>query len=150
MIFPRKSGDNQIVVIMIVSALRNRDIQGRIKRFDRDFKMSAVKMRTEGGHTGAELVISLAIYSNQLYNWKRKYSKNGEKAFLGKGHLMELSALSSKLSEGERECDIFLKTTTHTFKKNRKRFWVIDDYRSEFPLEKMSYVLEVLRSGCYA
>jgi transposase len=59
--------------------------KGKKKRYDRDFKMSAVKMVTEGGHKSAEVAISLGIPPNQLYNWKRKYSDNGDKAFPGKG-----------------------------------------------------------------
>jgi transposase len=56
---------------------------GKKKRFDRDFKMSAVKMVTEGGHKASEVARSLGIHPNQLYLWKRKYSSDGEKAFPG-------------------------------------------------------------------
>ena len=35
--------------------------KGKKKRFDRDFKMSAVKMVTEGGHKAAEVARSLGI-----------------------------------------------------------------------------------------
>ncbi|HDZ77519.1 MAG TPA: transposase, partial [Candidatus Omnitrophica bacterium] len=41
------------------------------KRFDRDFKISAVKMITEGGHKASEVARSLGIHPNVLYNWKR-------------------------------------------------------------------------------
>ena len=79
------------------------------KRFDREFKMSAVKMVTEGGHPAAEVARGLGIHPNQLYNWKRKFSDTGEKAFPGKGHLTELSALRRKLREVEMERDILKK-----------------------------------------
>jgi transposase len=69
------------------------------KRFDRDFKISAVKMVTQEGHTAAEVARSLGIHANQLYNWKKKYSDDGEKAFPGKGHLTEISALRKELRE---------------------------------------------------
>ncbi len=39
---------------------------GKKKRFDRDFKISAVKMVTEGGHKSAEVARSLGIHPNQL------------------------------------------------------------------------------------
>ena len=58
---------------------------GKKKRFDQDFKVSAVKMVTEGGHKAAEVARSLGIHPNQLYNWKRKFSEQGDKAFPGKG-----------------------------------------------------------------
>jgi len=79
------------------------------KRFDRDFKISAVKMVTQEGHTAAEVARSLGIHPNQLYSWKRKYSNDGEKAFPGKGHLTEISALRRQLREVEMERDILKK-----------------------------------------
>ena len=79
------------------------------KRFDRDFKISAVKMVTEGGHKAAEVARSLGIHQNQLYNWKRKFSDQGDKAFPGKGHLTELAALRRKLKDVEMERDILKK-----------------------------------------
>ena len=95
---------------------------GKKKRFDRDFKLSAVKMVTEGGHKTAEVARSLGIHPNQLYNWKRKLGDNGDKAFPGKGHLTELAALRRQLREVEMERDIlkkevgiFSKTTENGF-----------------------------------
>ena len=79
------------------------------RRFDKDFKISAVKMVTEGGHKASEVARSLGIHANVLYNWKRRYSDNGEKAFPGKGHLTELAALRRKLREAEMERDILKK-----------------------------------------
>ena len=63
------------------------------KRFDRDFKMSAVKMVTDRGHKASEVARGLGIHPNQLYSWKRKYGDSGDKAFPGKGHLTELAVL---------------------------------------------------------
>ncbi len=79
------------------------------KRFDRDFKISAVKMVTQEGHTAAEVARSLGIHANQLYNWKKKYSNDGDKAFPGKGHLTEISALRKQLREVQMERDILKK-----------------------------------------
>ncbi len=67
--------------------------QGKKRRFDREFKISAVKMVTEGGQTGTEVARSLGIDPNRLYLWKKKFGDQGEKAFPGKGHLTELAAL---------------------------------------------------------
>ena len=82
---------------------------GKKRRFDRDFKLSAVKMVTEGGHKAAEVARSLGIDQNRLYLWKKKFSDDGEKAFPGKGHLTELAALRRKLREVEIERDILKK-----------------------------------------
>src|SRR3989338_5135603 len=79
------------------------------KRFDRDFKISTVKMVTEGGHKASEVARSLGINPQQLYIWKRKFSDSGEKSFPGKGHLTELVALRRKLRDVEMERDILKK-----------------------------------------
>jgi transposase-like protein len=39
---------------------------GKKKVFDREFKVSAVKMVTDGGHKAAEVARSLGIHPNQL------------------------------------------------------------------------------------
>jgi transposase len=85
---------------------------GKKKRFDRDFKISAVKMVTEGGHKATEVARSLGIHQNQLYNWKRKFSDQGDKAFPGKAHLTDLAALQRKLREVEMERDILKKAVS--------------------------------------
>ena len=79
------------------------------KRFDRDFKISTVKMVTEGGHKASEVARSLGIHPQQLYNWKRMFSDSGEKAFPGKGHLTDLAALRRQLKDVEMERDILKK-----------------------------------------
>ena len=79
------------------------------KRFDRDFKISTVKMVTEGGHKTSEVARSLEIHPNQLCSWKRKFSDNGEKAFPGNGHLTEIAALRRRLRDVEMERDILKK-----------------------------------------
>lgn len=81
----------------------------KMKRFDKDFKLAAVKMITDGGHKACEVARSLDIHPNMIYSWKRKYADNGEKAFPGKGQLTELSALRRKLREVEMERDILKK-----------------------------------------
>ena len=83
--------------------------KGKKKRFDRDFKLSAVKMVTEGGHKAAEVARSLGIDAGRLYLWKKQFGNNGDKAFVGKGHLGEMAALRRKLREVEMERDILKK-----------------------------------------
>ena len=83
--------------------------KGKKKRFDREFKISAVKMVTEGGHKAAEVARSLGIDAGRLYLWKKQFGDNGDKAFVGKGHLSEMAALRRKLREVEMERDILKK-----------------------------------------
>ena len=82
---------------------------GKRARFDREFKISTVKMITEGGHKASEVARSLGINPTQLYCWKKKFSDQGDKAFPGKGHLTELAALRRKLRDVEMERDILKK-----------------------------------------
>ncbi len=82
---------------------------GKKKRFDKEFKISAVKMVTEEGQKGSEVARSLGIHANMLYSWKRKYAESGDKAFVGKGHLTEMAALRRKLKNAEMELEILKK-----------------------------------------
>ena len=79
------------------------------KRYDREFKISTVKMITEGGHKASEVARSLGVNPTQLYSWKKKFSDSGDKAFPGKGHLGEIAALRRKLRDVEMERDILKK-----------------------------------------
>lgn len=81
----------------------------KMRRFDKEFKISAVKMITEADHSVAEVARSLDISVNVLYNWKKKYAGEGAKAFVGKGHLTEFSALRKQLREVTMERDILKK-----------------------------------------
>ena len=82
---------------------------GKKKRFDKEFKISAVKMVTEEGQKAAEVARSLGIHANMIYSWKRKYTESGDKAFVGKGHLTEMAALRRKLRNAEMELEILKK-----------------------------------------
>ena len=82
---------------------------GKKKRFDKEFKISAVKMVTEEGQKACEVARSLGIHPNMLYSWKRKYAESGDKAFVGKGHLTEMAALRRKLRNVGMELEILKK-----------------------------------------
>ena len=82
--------------------------RGKMKRFDKEYKISAIKMIDEQ-HTATEVAKGLEISRSLLYSWKKKYADNGDKTFVGKGHLTELSALRKKLRETEMERDILKK-----------------------------------------
>ena len=89
----------------------------KMRRFDKDFKISAVKMVTETGHSVSEVARSLDLKPNVLYSWKRRYSGQGATAFVGTGHLTELSALRKQLREVTMERDI-LKKAVGIFSKD--------------------------------
>ena len=81
-----------------------------------------MKMATEGGHRASELARSLGIHPNVLYSWKRKYANNGDKAFVGKGHLTEMSALRKELRATQMERDIFKKAVGIFSKEDQNGF----------------------------
>lgn len=89
----------------------------KTRHFDKAFKLSAVKMVTEGGEKAAEVARNLDIRPNRLYLWIKKYSRHGEKAFPGKGHLTEVAALRRKLRNAEMEIEI-LKKAVGIFSKD--------------------------------
>ena len=91
----------------------------KMKRFDKDFKIQAVKMVTEGGQKASEVARGLGIHANVLYSWKKKYADNGEKAFVGKGHLTEMSSLRKQLREVTMERDILKKAVGIFSKENQ-------------------------------
>jgi len=79
------------------------------RKYDKSFKISAVKMVTDGGEKASDVARSLGVHPNQLYSWKAKYASQGEKAFVGKGNLTEMAALRKKLRNTEMELEILKK-----------------------------------------
>ena len=60
----------------------------RIRRkYDREFKVEAVKLVTERGTSVAEAARNLGIHENLLRTWKKKYLEDTAASFPGKGHL---------------------------------------------------------------
>jgi transposase len=51
----------------------------RRKRFDKEFKISAVKMVLEGNQSLSSVARDLGIADNTLQNWKKKYMQENNK-----------------------------------------------------------------------
>jgi transposase len=83
------------------------------RKYDREFKLEAVRLITDGGRRVTEVARSLGIHENLLYNWRRKYLDDTIHAFLGKGHLKsadeELRHLKKELTDVKEERDILKK-----------------------------------------
>lgn len=56
------------------------------KSYDRQFKLSAVKMVIEEGLPVSLVATELSIHPNTLYIWLRDYEEFGGNAFPGKGN----------------------------------------------------------------
>lgn len=95
----------------------------RRKRFDDDFKISAVKMVLEGTQSMASIAKDLGINSNTLMNWKKKYlEKNGKTtSYNGKEYFEdpEKVALRKELAHVKMQRD-FLKKAAAFFAANEK------------------------------
>ena len=96
----------------------------RIRRkYDREFKIEAVKLVTERGTSIAEAARNLGIHENLLRTWKNKYLEDTADSFPGKGHLKpqdeQLRRLKKNLADVEEERDI-LKKALAIFSKEPK------------------------------
>jgi len=85
----------------------------RRRKYDRDFKMEAVRLVVEGNRSVVEIARDLGIHENLLYHWKRKYLDDAVQAFPGKGHLKpadeEMRRLKKELTDVKEERDILKK-----------------------------------------
>ena len=83
------------------------------RKYDREFKLGAVRLITEGGRGVSEVARNLGIHENLLYNWRKKYLDDTTHAFPGKGHLKpadeELRRLKKELTDVKEERDILKK-----------------------------------------
>lgn len=83
------------------------------KTYDKQFKVDAVKLVTEGGRSVRDVAREIGIDPNTLYHWKRELLKEEEDAFPGKGHMTaqeeEIRRLRKKLAEAEEDREILKK-----------------------------------------
>jgi transposase len=96
----------------------------RIRRkYDREFKIEAVKLVIERGTSVAEAARNLGIHENLLRTWKNKYLEDTADSFPGKGHLKpqdeQLRRLKKELADVAEERDI-LKKALAIFSKEPK------------------------------
>ena len=108
---------------MILSGGVQMSANGRRRRYDRAFKVEAVRLVTEERRKVTEVARNLGINPNQLHRWKRMLSEEGQLAFPGKGHLLpdqeELRRLRRELADVTEERDI-LKKALAVFSSRRR------------------------------
>jgi transposase-like protein len=51
------------------------------KKYDREFKLEAIRMATEEGHPATEVERRLGISQGMISRWKRQLRTDGEEAF---------------------------------------------------------------------
>ena len=83
------------------------------RKYDREFKIEAVKLVIEDGRPATEVARNLGIHVNLIHNWKKKFEEDPQFAFPGKGRLKpadeELRKLKRQLADVTEERDILKK-----------------------------------------
>ncbi len=81
------------------------------RRFDREFKIDAVRLLESSGKTAAEEETDLGIRSDALSRWKREMGESNVRAFPGHGNARdeELARLRKENAELKIERDILKK-----------------------------------------
>jgi len=95
----------------------------RKRKYDKEFKIEAVRLATKGDRSTAEIARDLGIHPNLIYNWKERLTKDKDQAFSGQGHLKleaeEMRRLKRQLADTKEERDI-LKKALAIFSKTPK------------------------------
>ena len=95
------------------------------KRYDREFKIEAVRLASEPGNTQAGIERDLGVSQGIISRWKRELLNDGEYAFPGKGKLKpddaELRRLKRENERLRRERDI-LKKAVAIFSEDPNRY----------------------------
>ena len=95
------------------------------KKYDREFKLEAIRMASEPGVTVRDVERRLGIGQGVLTRWKKRLAADGEQAFPGKGHLKpddeKLRRLQRENERLRRERDI-LKKAVAIFSKDPHRY----------------------------
>lgn len=85
------------------------------RKYDSDFKRSAVLLSEEPGRTVAEVAENLGVGKDLIYRWRRQMRERGEIAFPGNGKIAltseqkRIRELEKKLKDTEMERDILKK-----------------------------------------
>jgi len=95
----------------------------KIRSYDKEFKLSAVKLYLSGERSARQLSHELGVAQSTLSEWIKAYQASGKEGFLGKGHVKgsdeELIKLHKELAIVREERDI-LKKAVGIFSLQRK------------------------------
>jgi transposase len=95
----------------------------KIRAYDKEFKINAVKLHKESGRSLSQVSEELGVPSATLAGWVQPYEKNKDDAFPGKGYIkpsdVEMAQLRKELAIAREERDI-LKKALGIFSSLRK------------------------------
>lgn len=87
------------------------------RKFDKEFKLNAVRLVTEGGRRVTEVARDLGINENNLHRWKQQFLDDRQNPFPGKGNLKpadeEFRQLRKQLCDVTTERDILKKALAY-------------------------------------
>lgn len=120
------------------------------RRFDKQFKLDAVRLVTEGGKKASEVARDLGVNPNTISNWKREFGNHGGDAFPGNGRLMPADEELRRLHRELPHCGKRIRfqkgdRILHEAREVRYRF--MEDHRSQFRVMTMCRVLHLTRSS---
>ena len=97
----------------------------RRRTYDKEFKIEAVRLVLEEGHSARSVEQKLDTGKGVVYNWVHQFADDPDHAFPGKGNLKppdkELHDLRQELERVKRERDI-LKKAVAIFSKDPDRY----------------------------
>jgi transposase len=97
--------------------------EDRRRHFSLEFKRDAVQLVTVKGMPVGKVAHELDIHPNLLQTWRRKFIKDGDKAFVGRGRLkpeeIQIRNLQKELEKVREQRDI-LKKALAVFSKQNK------------------------------
>jgi len=97
----------------------------RRRTYDKEFKLEAVRLVLEEGHSARSVEQQLGTGKGVVYGWVHEFTDDPEYAFPGKGNLKapdkELYELKRELERVKRERDI-LKKAVAIFSKDPDRY----------------------------
>ena len=83
------------------------------RKYDREFKVNAVKLYRESGKSVGKIAQDLGIPLTTLNQWVKQFKEHGEESFVGSGSLKpcneELFRLRKELADVKQERDILKK-----------------------------------------
>nr|WP_085993151.1 transposase [Oceanobacillus senegalensis] len=93
------------------------------KRYDKEFKLYAVKMIVEDGRKVAEVARELDLVPQTLHKWVTKYKEEQEDSFVGSGNLSPNNKAEYEKDKRIRDLEeevAILKKAMGIFAKNQK------------------------------
>ncbi len=97
-------------------------MSGRRRQYDRDFKISAVRLLESSDESSEQVARSLGISGSMLRRWRNQVRSKGVEAFSDGGRMerSELARLRRKNKELRRDLEALKKTLDYLDRAGRK------------------------------